>query len=346
MLNVRSTLLAFTAALAGSPAIAFQEAAPAQAEEVQVEWVEPTFTDEGLGRIAELMTGSWQSDAPIRVAASTDTTGVRIHIRPVHVIGLENALYFEASRQDEPQRPFRQMIMSLYRFEGEPVLRVYDFRQPIKANSATRGVWAVPDKFPAAITDQTLFPTIDIALSETSNGYEGVPDRPQPIARAGAVKLETQVAFTEGSLEFNDRGFDADGEVVWGPGMQESNVFFPIDEAPTVNRTGDGLVVLHYADGEDEPFSEGEWIHMHYAGYLADGNGFDSSRARGEPYRYQAPGRLIAGWRAGVQGMTVGSARRLWIPPLLGYGEAGVPRSGIPANATLVFDVECMHIER
>jgi len=343
--------LSIAALLAGPAAIAQdgqqpERAQTEQTQQVDYEWVEPTFTDEGLARIAEMMSGSWRSDAPIEVAASPQTTTVNLHIRPVHVGGIENAMYFEASRADEPQRPFRQMILSLYRYKGEPVLRVYDFRQPIKAGSAVRGVWAVPDKFPAAINADVLFPTIDIPLRETSEGYEGGSDRAQPILRAGAMKLNTEVAFTQGTLEFNDRGFDSEGEVVWGPEQNESQVFFPMDQEPTVERTPDGLVVLHYIDGEETPFETGEWIHMHYAGYLADGSGFDSSRARGEPYRYQAPGRLIAGWRAGVEGMSVGSARRLWVPPVLGYGEAGIPRSGIPGNATLIFDVELMHVER
>ncbi len=37
--------------------------------------------------------------------------------------------------------------------------------------------------------------------------------------------------------------------------------------------------------------------------------------------------------------MCIGERRRLIIPPVLGYGAVGVPRRGIPPNATLQYDV-------
>jgi len=48
-------------------------------------------------------------------------------------------------------------------------------------------------------------------------------------------------------------------------------------------------------------------------------------------------GAVIAGWDQGVVGMQVGGQRRLIIPPELAYGATG--RSGIPPNATLLFDI-------
>ena len=61
-------------------------------------------------------------------------------------------------------------------------------------------------------------------------------------------------------------------------------------------------------------------------------------------------GQLIAGVDRGVIGMRVGGTRRLIIPPALGYGnqERTDPGSGrvvIPANSTLVFDVEAFAVE-
>ena len=50
-------------------------------------------------------------------------------------------------------------------------------------------------------------------------------------------------------------------------------------------------------------------------------------------------GQFPPGWDVGLEGMCVGERRRLIIPPVLGYGSTGVPRRGIPPNATLQYDV-------
>lgn len=50
-------------------------------------------------------------------------------------------------------------------------------------------------------------------------------------------------------------------------------------------------------------------------------------------------GQFPPGWDVGLDGMCVGERRRLIIPPVLAYGATGVPRRGIPSNATLQYDV-------
>ncbi len=50
-------------------------------------------------------------------------------------------------------------------------------------------------------------------------------------------------------------------------------------------------------------------------------------------------GQFPPGWDVGLEGMCVGERRRLIIPPVLAYGSTGVPRRGIPPDATLQYDV-------
>jgi peptidylprolyl isomerase len=87
----------------------------------------------------------------------------------------------------------------------------------------------------------------------------------------------------------------------------------------------------------------GDTITVNYIGTLQNGTKFDSSYDRNQPFTFRlGAGAVIAGWDQGLPGMKVGGKRRLTIPPSLGYGnQANGP---IPANSTLLFDVELLSI--
>jgi FKBP-type peptidyl-prolyl cis-trans isomerase len=106
------------------------------------------------------------------------------------------------------------------------------------------------------------------------------------------------------------------------------------------------------AVGSGDTIAAGKTAVVHYTGWLFDSNAndhkgkkFDSSRDRGEPFRFSVGGgQVIKGWDEGVAGMKIGGQRRLVIPPDMGYGARGAGNS-IPPNATLLFDVELLAIE-
>lgn len=83
-------------------------------------------------------------------------------------------------------------------------------------------------------------------------------------------------------------------------------------------------------------------VQCHYHGTLIDGQVFDSSIQRGTPAVFGV-NQVIPGWVEALQLMPEGSRWKLYIPSNLAYGEQGAGGS-IPANATLVFEVELIKI--
>lgn len=83
-------------------------------------------------------------------------------------------------------------------------------------------------------------------------------------------------------------------------------------------------------------------VTTHYEGRLIDGTVFDSSYERGEPATFPL-NRVIPGWTEGLQQMSPGAKYRLFVPSELAYGERAA--GSIPANSTLVFDVELIKTE-
>lgn len=103
-----------------------------------------------------------------------------------------------------------------------------------------------------------------------------------------------------------------------------------------------GLEVWDVKEGKGEAVKTGAKIKIHYTGWLTDGTIFDSSVDRMEPLE-AGLGNLIKGWQEGVPGLKVGGVRRLKIPAELAYGKK--ERGPIPANSTLVFEIELLEAE-
>ncbi len=123
-----------------------------------------------------------------------------------------------------------------------------------------------------------------------------------------------------------------------------------------------GLKIHSMEEGQGDQPKVGQKVLVHYAGWLADGTLFDTSKKeiaekfgkfaeindmhRGDfspsPMDYSPDSRLIAGFKEGLLTMKVGDKIRLFIPPHLGYGPQG--GGPIPPNADLVFDLEVVGI--
>ncbi len=158
---------------------------------------------------------------------------------------------------------------------------------------------------------------------------------------------KTQEAAEETSENATDTQPSAEKEAanMSNEEFKESNVAY-LEE----NKAKDGVQVtesgLQYKvieSGEGPTATASDFVTVHYAGRLIDGNEFDSSYKRGEPATFPA-GRLIKGWTEALTMMKVGDKWELTIPAELGYGENGAG-GVIPGDATLVFDVELLDIQ-
>jgi len=114
---------------------------------------------------------------------------------------------------------------------------------------------------------------------------------------------------------------------------------------------GENLQKIDVKVGTGREAKLGDIAVVQYTGWIYDplgnkehGAKFDSS-VGGDPFSFPIGiGKVIKGWDKGVVGMKVGGKRTLIIPPALAYGSRGAGNV-IPANATLIFDVELVDVK-
>ncbi len=116
---------------------------------------------------------------------------------------------------------------------------------------------------------------------------------------------------------------------------------------PTSNAvtTDSGLTYIITQNGTGAQLKAGDTIIVNYTGLLTNGQKFDSSLDRGEPFSFPlGAGRVIKGWDEGFQKLRIGDHAILTIPPSIGYGTRGAGRD-IPPGATLIFIVEVLGVK-
>lgn len=109
--------------------------------------------------------------------------------------------------------------------------------------------------------------------------------------------------------------------------------------------TASGLTYIVTKKGEGAQLKAGDNIIVNYTGLLTNGQKFDSSLDRGEPFSFPlGAGKVIKGWDEGFQKLKVGDHATLIIPPTIAYGERGAG-GVIPPGATLIFIVEVIGVK-
>lgn len=147
----------------------------------------------------------------------------------------------------------------------------------------------------------------------------------------------TQANYVLHSYQHIQQGKRAQLALEKGNAFREENAK---REGVTVTTNGLQYEILNPGNGGAHPTLEDN-ITIHYRGTLVDGTEFDNSYTRGKPTTFLLK-NLIKGWQEGIPLMQEGSKYKFVIPPQLGYG--GNSSNRIPANSTLIFEVELIKV--
>jgi FKBP-type peptidyl-prolyl cis-trans isomerase FklB len=113
---------------------------------------------------------------------------------------------------------------------------------------------------------------------------------------------------------------------------------------PGVVTLPSGLQYQILTAGKGPKPTAADTVTCNYRGTLLDGTEFDASAQHGGPASLPVGG-VIPGWTEALELMPVGSKWRLFVPSDLAYGARG-GGDAIGPNATLIFDIELVSIEK
>jgi peptidylprolyl isomerase len=112
---------------------------------------------------------------------------------------------------------------------------------------------------------------------------------------------------------------------------------------PKTVKTASGLEYTITEKGNGKKPQNGDKVVVHYTGRLTNDTVFDSSVKRGQPFDFKlGAGQVIKGWDEAFLLLQEGDKATIKFGPELGYGSQATGK--IPANSTLIFDVELLQV--
>ena len=167
-------------------------------------------------------------------------------------------------------------------------------------------------------------------------------------AQGGATPLLNSEEIQKVMTQFQQDMMKAEQEKKLGQAQEnkakEEKFLAENAKKPGITVTASGLQYLVISTGTGPQPKLTDTVKVHYRGTLLDGSEFDSSYKRNQPAVFPLNG-VIKGWTEALLLMKVGSKWQVFLPAALAYGEQGAGQV-IPPNATLIFDVELLAIEK
>jgi len=168
---------------------------------------------------------------------------------------------------------------------------------------------------------------------EPAAAASSVAERPTPLTKAEKRKAikKAKKAARRGETA----GSDGDSAPPAAKRARQESQSQP--QAKTLRK---GVRVVELAPGHGPAVQDRKRVQVAYVGRLNGpaGKQFD----KGTISFRLGKGEVVQGWDIGVQGMRVGSQRRITVPPAAGYGSRAM--GDIPANSTLCFDVTVLSV--
>ncbi|MBX3363437.1 MAG: FKBP-type peptidyl-prolyl cis-trans isomerase [Phycisphaeraceae bacterium] len=297
-----------------------------------------------VGEVGKLLAGSWRSVEPIPDIDNRGSTRVVIHAAPVILRGIRDCLYVELSREDSPDRPYRQAIFQILEAGGKARIRTHEISVNQHSMHMFAGLWAAPEAFPR-LQRSNLIASMDITLTKDGDTFKGSSGGRVPTTIGNAFEMATDVTLSPDRLIMLDRGYDAEGKLVWGSETTPV-VFERFEHSIRVERRPSGTVIIEWERPEGHVVRPGDLIEWAYEAWVRDTQHFigssDTFQATGK-WLHPGPG-TIRGWRLGAVGATVGTNRTIIIEPNDGFPQ-GSPEMGIPrGGATLIYHIKCLTI--
>lgn len=177
------------------------------------------------------------------------------------------------------------------------------------------------------------------AVACNNNKYKSMTEISDSTETSSSADQVAPLETTKPSAIKNDEIIKKYGEAFFANEANKGTV----PSADKWTETASGLKYAVITPGEGTSPTATSEVTVHYTGYLANGNVFDSSVDRGEPTSFPL-NRVIAGWTEGLQLMKPGGLAVFCIPGKIAYGEQGQPAAGIGPDETLYFAVELLSV--
>jgi FKBP-type peptidyl-prolyl cis-trans isomerase FklB len=181
---------------------------------------------------------------------------------------------------------------------------------------------------------------IDVDMDILILGLRDAQGKGQHLLSAEEIQ-KTMTQFQQDMMKAEQvkRMGQAEGNKIQGEAFLKENA-----QKPGIKTTASGLQYMVISTGAGLLPKLTDTVKVHYRGTLLDGTEFDSSYKRNQPAVFPLNG-VIKGWTEALQLMKVGSKWQIFLPASLAYGEQGAGQV-IGPNATLIFDVELIGIEK